>query len=91
MKAIENQYRYFFNVYNGIRQSSETAANRVMADYVQNKTFNKKYYSDLVYELIKKTELIGTKRKEINSLLITKWQCPRYYPQTPNCKLSIVN
>lgn len=43
-----------------------------MADYVQNKAFNKKYYSDLVYELIKKQNLRGTKRKEINSLLITK-------------------
>jgi ATP-dependent DNA helicase RecG len=53
---------------------SDTVALAVdeMAEYVQNKAFNKKYYIDFSYELIKKQNSKGTTRKEINSLLITK-------------------
>ena len=43
-----------------------------MAEYVQNKAFNKKYYVDLTIELIKKQNTKGTTRKEIDSLIIPK-------------------
>lgn len=53
---------------------SETASEQVgeMVEYVQNKAFNKKYYIDLSYELIKKQNANGTIRKEIDSLIIPK-------------------
>jgi ATP-dependent DNA helicase RecG len=53
---------------------SETASAQVgeMVEYVQNKAFNKKYYIDLSYELIKKQKAKGTTRKEIDSLIIPK-------------------
>ena len=53
---------------------SETASAQVgeMVEYVQNKAFNKKYYIDLSYELIKKQNAKGTTRKEIDSLIIPK-------------------
>ena len=53
---------------------SETASAQVgeMVEYVQNKAFNKKYYIDLSYELIKKQNANGTIRKEIDSLIIPK-------------------
>lgn len=43
-----------------------------MAEYVQNKAFNRKYYTDLAYELIKKQNSKGTSRREIESLLLPK-------------------
>lgn len=43
-----------------------------MAEYVQNKAFNRKYYTDLAYELIKKQNSKGTFRREIESLLLPK-------------------
>ena len=43
-----------------------------MAEYVQNKAFNKKYYIDLSYELIKKQNIKGTAKREIDSLIIPK-------------------
>lgn len=53
---------------------SETASAQVgeMVEYVQNKAFNKKYYVDLSYELIKKQNAKGTTRREIDSLIIPK-------------------
>lgn len=53
---------------------SETASAQVgeMVEYVQNKAFNKKYYIDLSYELIKKQNAKGTTRSEIDSLIIPK-------------------
>lgn len=53
---------------------SETASAQVgeMVEYVQNKAFNKKYYIDLSYELIKKQNAKGTIRSEIDSLIIPK-------------------
>lgn len=53
---------------------SETASAQVgeMVEYVQNKAFNKKYYIDLSYELIKKQNAKGITRKEIDSLIIPK-------------------
>ena len=53
---------------------SETASAQVgeMVEYVQNKAFNKKYYIDLSYDLIKKQNAKGTTRKEIDSLIIPK-------------------
>ncbi len=43
-----------------------------LAEYVQNKAFNRKYYTDLAYELIKKQNSKGTSRREIESLLLPK-------------------
>lgn len=43
-----------------------------MAEYVQNKAFNRKYYTDLAYELIKKQNAKGTTKHEIESLLLPK-------------------
>ena len=43
-----------------------------LAEYVQNKAFNRKYYIDLAYELIKKQNSKGTSRREIESLLLPK-------------------
>lgn len=43
-----------------------------MVEFVQNKAFNRKYYIDLVYELIKKQNAKGTTRREIDSLIIPK-------------------
>lgn len=53
---------------------SENAASRTgeMAEYVQNKAFDKKYYADLAYELIKKQNAKGTTKREIDSLLLPK-------------------
>ena len=53
---------------------SETASAQVgeMVEFVQNKAFNKKYYIDLTYELIKKQNAKGTTRSEIDSLIIPK-------------------
>lgn len=53
---------------------SETIAAKVgeMIEYVQNKAFDKKYYIDLTYELIKKQNAKGTTRSEINSLIMPK-------------------
>ena len=53
---------------------SETASAQVgeIVEYVQNKAFNKKYYVDLSYELIKKQNAKGTTRREIDSLIIPK-------------------
>ena len=53
---------------------SEMASAQVgeMVEYVQNKAFNKKYYIDLSYELIKKQNAKGTTRSEIDSLIIPK-------------------
>ena len=43
-----------------------------MAEYVQNKAFNKKYYVDLTLELIKKQNTKGTTKREIDALLLPK-------------------
>ena len=53
---------------------SETVASKTdeMAEYVQNKAFNKKYYTDLAYELIKKQNAKGTTKHEIELLLLPK-------------------
>ena len=53
---------------------SETTSATVgeMAEYIQNKAFNRKYYVDLTYELIKKQNAVGTTKREIDSLLLPK-------------------
>lgn len=43
-----------------------------MVEFVQNKAFNRKYYIDLAYELIKKQNAKGTTRRDIDSLIIPK-------------------
>ena len=43
-----------------------------MAEYVKNKAFNKKYYTDLTYELIKKQNKKGTTKEDVTALLYTK-------------------
>lgn len=53
---------------------SEKTASEIdeMAEYIQNKAFNRKYYVDLTYELIKKQNAKGTSRQEIDALLLPK-------------------
>jgi len=49
--------------------SSETDK---IAEYVKNKAFDKKYYTDLTYELIKKQNKKGTTKEDVTALLYTK-------------------
>ena len=57
------------NYYLSDSVSSETDK---MAEYVKNKAFNKKYYTDLTYELIKKQNKKGTTKEDVTALLYTK-------------------
>lgn len=57
------------NYYLSDSVSSETDK---MAEYVKNKAFDKKYYTDLTYELIKKQNKKGTTKDEVTALLYTK-------------------
>ena len=57
------------NYYLSNSVSSETDK---MAEYVKNKAFDKKYYTDLTYELIKKQNKKGTTKEDVTALLYTK-------------------
>lgn len=55
-----------------------------MATFVQNKAFDRRYYMDLTYELIKKQNTRGTTKSEIDTLLLPKLSSVLDYPQKQN-------